>query len=262
MAKEAPEVKNKGLLLVALVLGIVVVIIYNWHIANVRTSLQGKQVMLMTYNRAMERGEKVEAKDVVSEPIREDDAVKLGNVVQKESEKFLVGRHLRQPVTKGQWVLWNHVTGRIQGGSKEIKQGMVAITLTLDRRMSPGPLCRPGDRVNILAKMIVDPNPEAPARVVRLIRNVEILATGSTAVIGDVNPEGGPRRYATSYRSIAIEVGEDVSKKLYALLNFTKGDIWLEVLPEDVEFNDKKHGIINPDEPILRDLLQRAATSG
>ncbi len=51
MPEEAPQVRNKGLLLIAIILAIVVVVIYNVHVQNVRSSLQGQQIKLLQYTR-------------------------------------------------------------------------------------------------------------------------------------------------------------------------------------------------------------------
>jgi len=256
-AEEVPQFRNKGLLLVAVILGGVVVIIYHVHINRVRASLEGKRIMLLKYTRSMTAGEKIDRKDLIEESIRRDDAMALGNVMESENQSFAVGRRLRLGVNQGEWVQWNHVTGRPQGMAKEIGEGMVGIVLQLDARTSPGPLCRPGDRVNILGRLQI--SPDQPPRIFRIIQNVEVLSTGAETIIGETMEVD--RRTPGSYRSVAIEVTKEVSKQLYTLFYMAQGSLWLEVLPPNAPFDPKKHGIINPEEPVLQQLLQSLGTT-
>jgi hypothetical protein len=48
---------------------------------------------------------------------------------------------------------------------------------------------------------------------------------------------------------------------LKTLLNMCKSSAWLEVLPPNEIFDPSKHGIINPDEPLLKQLLQAGGFS-
>ena len=64
MAEETQGVQNKGLLLIALILGLVVAVVYNLHIAQVKRAQRGTMVHLLRYRRAMEAGDVVKADDV------------------------------------------------------------------------------------------------------------------------------------------------------------------------------------------------------
>lgn len=255
---EVPQFRNKGVLLVAVILGGVVVIIYNVHINKVRTSLEGRRVQLLKFARTMTAGQKIDRKDLIQESIRKDDAMALGSVVEYESRNFVVGRRVRRSVSKDEWVQWLHVTGEVEGLTRKISDDMVGITLELDPRTSPGPLCRPGDRVNIVAQIQI--SEDAPPRIFRIIRNVEVLSTGSDTMIRA--GESG-QRTSRSYRAIQIEVHPNVSLELHALLGLAKGKVWLEVLPQDAaqRFNEKTDGIINPAEPVLKQLLEAGVSA-
>ena len=57
--EQAPAVQNKGLLITALVLGVLVVLLYNWHIGQVREAGIGETVTLLAPKRTLEPGEKL-----------------------------------------------------------------------------------------------------------------------------------------------------------------------------------------------------------
>ena len=217
-----------------------------------RARLEGKRVLLLKYTRSIARDEKVDRKDLAEASIRKDDAMALGCVVESENRNFVVGRRLRQSVYLGQWVQWEHVTSSLPRVSGTIGLGMVAITLELDPRTSPGALCRPGDRVNVLAEIQIEHR--TPPQVFRIIRNVQVVATGSSTGVGP-GDEAEPQAN-WSYRTAAIEVSPEVSLQLHRLLRLAKGGVRLEVLSPDEPFDPAKHGLINPDEPILKELAE------
>lgn len=260
MAEQAPQVKNKGLLLVAVILGIVVVIIYNIHVSKIREDLQGEQVQLLRFTRSMEPGEKIEAKDIAKVDVRKITGQKLGTVVRYKSRNYVIGRKLRQRVNLDQWVEWSYVQGGGPGENKaEPLPGHVAVTTQLDPRMSPGPLCSPGDRVNVLAFLNIA---EQPPKVYRVMRNIRVLATGPRAVEGiSGQAERTHGRGVRTYRTIGLEIKESESKKFVDILVYSEGKIFLEVLPSTVGFDEKRDGIINPEEPALQTLLKTGPMS-
>jgi len=255
MAEQAPQVKNKGLLMVAAVLGIVVVVIYNVHVTKIREDLQGEQIQLLRFTRSMEPGEKIEAKDIGAVNVRKTTGQKLGTVVRFKSRNYVVGRKLRQRVNQDQWVEWSYVQGGGKdGGEGDPLPGHVAIATQLDPRMPPGPLCSPGDRVNLLAFLHIA---ERPPQIYRIMRNVRVLATGQNIVEGVSGiAERGHSRGSRTYRTIGLEIKTTESTKLLNLINYAEGKIFVEVLPNTVLPDERKDGIINPDEPALQTLLK------
>lgn len=245
MAEEAPKVANKGLLLLSVVLAAVVVIIYNLHVNSVRRSLEGKRVSMTRFTRTMKEGEKITAQDLEFVEIRKQDADLMGRVVEASEAKALHGKLLKQAVTAGQWVDWTYVV--IGGGAEHISGrmplGMVGVTIQVGSRNSPGPLCRPGDRVNILAKVRTDP--AAEARVYRVITNVQVITTG-TDVIADATKgtEYGRGSRFRQYRNMNVALRQEVSLQWHNLLAFIEDDIWLEVVRPDAVTDSKKDGLI------------------
>ena len=260
MPEETPQVKNKGLLLVAIVLAIVVVIIYNLHVTRIRSSLQGEQLMLLHFTRGMQVGEKITRKDVQRSPVRKDTAEQLGTVVKEESISFLIGRKLRQEVNPMQWVQWNYIQGSDTGkDGSDPGPGKVAITVELDSRAPIGPLCRPGSRINLLAFLHV---PDMPPRMYRVIRNVRVLSTGMDVVEGPSGQDSARRKTTRTYRTIGLEIKEDQAPKLQNILIYADGKVYAEVLPSGTEFKETEHGIINPLEKTPLDKLLLLGKAG
>jgi Flp pilus assembly protein CpaB len=254
MPEETPQVKNKGLLLVAIVLAIVVVMIYNFHVSRIRSSLQGEQLKLLQFTRSMQAGEKITKKDIQGVFVRKDTVEQLGTVVQAKSESYLLGRKIRENVNPEQWVQWSYVQGGKSGDNVEsrLEPGEVGITIELDNRAPIGALCRPGTRVNLIAYLHV---PDMPPRFVRVIRNVKVLATGMVAIEGPSGFEVGRRKTTRTYRTIGLAVKRDVSPILNNIFNYAEGKVRVEVLPQATLFDPKTDGIINPDEKDVLDKL-------
>jgi len=263
MPEEAPHVRNKGLLIVAIVLAAIVVVIYNVHINKIRQLAEGKQVRLVKVTRAMTAGEKIEAKDLTVETIRKADAKALGSVITEEQMKFPIGRRVRQNVNQGEWLQWHHVTGQhVAGPSVEIDADKVAITLELDARTSPGPLCSPGDRVSILAMLQIG---SRPPKYYRVVRSIRVMMTGtyvpaSMARGGEVT--AAERRGARTYRSMAVQVSPKLSTRLRNVLIHTRAPVMIEVLPPDAPILREVDGRINPEEPELIRLADGKVASG
>jgi len=176
---------------------------------------------------------------------------------------FVVGRRVRQNVNQDEWLQWASVTGEhFAGASGGIDKEKVGITLELDHRTSPGPLCTPGDRVNILAELQVG---SRPPRYYRVIRNISVLMTGtyvSPGMSGDGRSNASERRGARTYRSLAVQIDPAVSTMLLNVLGHARGPVQIEVLPPDAPYEREVDGKINPKEPELVRLAEGKTTKG
>jgi len=227
-AEETPGIQNKGLLVVAAVLGLVVVVIYNIHIQDVRKAGRGKTVALLQYARDLEGGETLTRKDIELVRVPKESAQPLGNVVDEDNKDYAVGSKINQDVQKGQWVLWGHVTAGRPRRPLQPKKGWVAVSVEVDPKTVPGELVWVGSRVNIVAMLPVRGQPPSAKRVIEAVR---VLAVGGRTYTN----ESGSRkqRPATSYRAITIEVKKDVSLKLQNVLSHKSGNIRLELRNPD-----------------------------
>ena len=253
MAEETEGVRNKGLLLAAIAVGVAVVIIYNVHIERARQIAQGGRVDVMQYNRDMRAGDEIRPRDLKTVTVDADSAKAVIGWVRKTDESFLLGQVLRQDVRQGESTLMTHVTGDSgERASSLISEGKIGTTLELDSTTSPGTICRVGDRVNITAIFEVQAGrPQA----YRVIADVKVLAIGGRGPTGpsDRRAHGDSR----SYRSIMIEVSDEVSLMLENLKTRLIGAWGVEIRnPTDPE--GSRAGDISP---LLRDFAQQAAVA-
>lgn len=224
-AEETPGVRNKGLLVVAAVLGVVVVIIYNVHIQNVRDASKGQTVALLQYARDLEQGETIVRKDIELVQVPKESVLPLGNVVPKKELDFAVGSDVNQNVKKGQWVLWGHVTeGGPRGSTLQPQKGYIGLSIEVDPKTVPGQLLWVGSRVNIDAMLPTRGRAPSAQRVIEAVR---ILAVGGRVYTQEAGSSG--RRAASTYRSVTIEVKKDVSLQLQNVLSHKSGSVTLEL---------------------------------
>lgn len=249
--EERGGVQNVWLLFIALGLGLLVVVIYNVHIYNVRREGRGRSVLLLRLLTDMEAGKKLTAEDLESVPVPRQHESSLGNVVPEENRNYAVGQALNRAVEKGRWLLWEHITGRPPGDpAYAIGRGNVAVAVPLNSKLSPGDILRPNNRVNLVGLLPVG----SSLKTFRIMEGVRVLAIGGEGIkpsrgIDDPAPS---RRAARSYSSITVEVSKDVSLEFANVLTHVSGSPWVELISSR-ERSDRNFGRINP---LLKDLAK------
>ena len=253
MAEETQGIKNKGLLLAAIAVGVVVVIIYNVHIERARRLAEGDRVEVLRYTRDIRAGEVLKPRDLKIDEVDADTAKSIDGWARRRQMDSMLTMTLRQDVRANQPALMGHVVGGLNDRPAElVTPGMVGKTLELDSTTSPGTICRIGDRVNITAIFEVDPGrPQA----YRVVSDVKVLSIGG---MGPTDPSVQDSRRARSnsrtYRSIMIEVSPDVSLLLDNLQTRLIGDWGVEIRnPADPDRT--RPGEISA---LLRDFAQEA----
>lgn len=246
MAEQTQGIQNKWLLLIAVVLGVVVVIIYNAHIRAVRNELQGEKISLVKVNRDFKRGEKITIRYVEREQIPRSSAKAFGNVLRWKDLDILRdsgGRLINQPINKGQLLLWDHLLDfRRTRPSNTLREGMVAIPVEFDSDQSLGDILSVGDTVNL--KGVFSVNGKA-ARTYRIISAVRVLNVGGRGAVEQTGKRAIRSGGMKSYRKITIEVDEAVSLKLSNLLSHMLGKVQLELRRRDARLPPNA-GKINP----------------
>ncbi len=252
-----PGIKNKGLLITALVLAVIVVIIYNVHVAHVRSAARGETVKLLKYNKYLTLGHEIEAEeDIRTVTVPEDVYDVLPNPVPSTKKSFLDGERLTRNVNKGQYVLWGHVTG---GGedrpSYNIPKNMSAVTIEVDPDKAPGTVLSWGDRVDVLAVLPVGDT----YTTCRVIENVPVLAIGGQYPREEYQPRGTRSgvKVPRTYKSITLQMDPELAKKLENVLSHKKGAAWIYV-------NSSKESSLSKPRinPTLEPLTERASTGG
>jgi len=258
MAEEAQGVRNKWLLLVAVLLGVVVVIIYNADRRRAIEAAKGEDVAVLTYTRDLSIGDTVVPRDLTVTMMDAKAVERLGDVMKKKDREgfFAVPRRIRQDVTKSDLAKWSHVTGT-KGGypSHAIKEGMVRISVPISSATSPGRDLRPGDRINLVGIFELTPgHPEA----IRAISDVKVLEAGGVGMTEMQASSSGYRtpRASRSYRSIALEVDPAVSLKLTNLTTHVIGEFTVELRNPGMQYPEES-GVINEE---LEELSRTART--
>jgi Flp pilus assembly protein CpaB len=243
MAEQVPTIQNKKLLAVACVLALVVVAVYNFRIQQVKEAGKGKAIELVRLTHDLDAGDKIAAQDMELVPVEKSAAAALGNVIDKDNMNFAIGMPVNQRVVKGQWLQWGQITQQEAAQpSRKISPGMVAVTLSVDPRLSPGDVLRVGDRVNVLGVMALG---SQPAKAYRIIDDVRVLAVGGRGARENLS-RTSVETPQQSYRSVLIEVSPEVSLQLSNVLSHVRGSVWVEVLNPDTGTSPLA-GQINPE---------------
>jgi Flp pilus assembly protein CpaB len=241
---ERGGIQNVWLLFIALVLGALVVVIYNVHIYNVRREARGKTVRLLRVTRDMREGEDLKKEDLEVVAVPRQYERSLGDVVGEDNLSFATGQMLNRPIEKGRWLLWEHITGTdTRKPANEISKGNIAVAVPLDSKMVPGDILRQNDRVNIVAHLPIG----ASLKTFRIIEGVRVLAIGGEgirpgAVADNPRSAGKPSR---SYRSVTVEISKESAIEFANILTYVSGRCWVELLSSREE-KTPSFGRINP----------------
>lgn len=258
MAEKTPVVQNWRLLLVACILGLVVMLIYNFHIARVRSAGRGEYITAYQYTRDMEPGEKITQKGMEAKRIPKDLAAGLGRLFRRSERDYAADSRVNRYVGKGDWALWGHTTGSDEDTpSARLEKGKVAVTMTIDPEFNLGRILRVRDRVNIIGTLSVK---GGRYQAYRMIKALKVLAIGGQG--GSSSPTHRDRRSAESgmrsYRAITVEMKPEVSLQWANLRTYLRGDIRIELCAKRDKLPDDAGMII----PELRGLTATAAGGG
>ncbi len=257
MAEVAPDIQNKKLLVIAIVLALVVVVVYNLHVTSIRKSAVGEMVDLLVLTRDMQAGEQISAKDIKKIPMGQQVVKRLASYVTADEYNYVIGGALvNQPVVKEQILMAYHITpGALEG--HKFSPGKVQVALKLDPTLALGQILRVGNFVNVLATLSVDGGPPEAKRIIEGVRVVAIGGVGRQEIAAHRRSSSSKTEGMRSFRSITIEVDKDQSLKLANVISHARnGQVWLELRgrPEASEVTGK----VNED----LDLLAKEAAKG
>jgi len=243
-----PVVRNWRLLLVACVLGLVVVLIYNVHISRLKSVGKGEQITVYKYTRDMEPDEKITLKGLEAANIPKDYAKGLGRLIRKGQRDYAANSEVNRHVGKGDWVLWGHITATdIDKPSGQLGSGMVAVTIGIDPHTSLGRILRVGDRVNVLGMLSVKGQ---KVQAYRIIKALKVLAIGGQGPPDSPahSRRGASQRGVRTYRSITVEMKPEVSLQWANVRSYVRGIVSVELcskrdrLPDDAGMIDPALG--------------------
>ena len=220
MAEQAPEIRNKKLLLISVALAVLVVVIYNVHIGQVRRAAQGKTVYLVQFRHDLAAGSKLTKSNTDLKQVPAWLMEGLGDVVVLYSDAEFQEKYQKDPllvdVKVGQYLRHAHIRmEEADSPARRIEKGMVAHPLLLDPAFAPGELLRPGDYVNVTGEFEFG---RLGRKFYPIINGVRVLTVGGRSAVdpmgtGSLDRDTGVR----SFRSLSIQVSPEVSLKLFDL---------------------------------------------
>ena len=250
MAEEAPGIQNKKMLFSSALLGILVLVVYNIHIAQVYRYRAGKVIRLCKAARDLHPGDKITRQDIIIEEVPAQYTRALGKVIQAKDIDFLTAHRegLNKDVPQNAWFQWSDLTGASEEDSlEEMRKDTVGLTVQIDPAESPGDILRPGYRVNIVGVLAAGSRPPQAYRILGAVRVLAVAGMGAQEDVARRRPGADGQRSPRSYRSVAIEVHSSVSPALKNVLSYVQGDIWLEVChPEARPEGNKPYSQVNP----------------
>lgn len=253
--EKSSGIQNKWLLIIALVLGALVVLVYNAHIRAIRSEKEGQYRDIVEMTKDLKADGKITRRHIAKIRIPAGDEKAFRKVIPWKQRDWLLaggGRRVNQAVKKGEYLLWDHVMGG-SGASPAgtLGEGMVAIPLEFDASQSLGDMLSVGDRVNLKGVFSVRGGPLNTYRMIEAVRVLNVGGRGASE--GSGRGRGGMK----SYRKITIEVSEDVSLQLSNLFSHMQGEVQLELRSASNRLPINA-GEINP---ALANLAQKAKVS-
>ena len=261
MAEEQQGVRNKGLLLAALALGVVVVIVFNVFIQRARSIARGAMVEVLYFNSDMQIGDEIEDNDMSTREIEQDTFNAIGGLARAKDKGSFSHQLVSQPIRRGQFVSWAHIGGSSAASpASNVTPGLRGHTVLIDSSTSPGTMLRAGDRIDLIGIFEVEPG---RPRAYTVLRNVKVLAIGGQAPTDPsrFSSQRAPRE-SRAYRSIALDVSPDVALGLTNLGTKVLGSYTVDVRnPSDLAGGG---GTIRPplDEFAEQASVARSTTAG
>lgn len=229
--------KNKLVLVVALLVGILAFWMSARYLANERAKLYEGAVKIKVI---------VAKKDVaaMTELTREDLGIKAvyksavgDNVFMPEDADRVIGKRLKYPLKKNEPLWWTHVDmpREISSGlAPVIQKGKRALSIAIAGAASVSGLVKPNDHVDILGTFTF-PSRTNPSQVesvtLTLLQDVTVLATGAN--LARQNTEGGGETKA-GYSMLTFEVSTHEAEIL-VFAQQTRGQLYLSLRnPNDV----------------------------
>jgi hypothetical protein len=254
MAKEAPGIQNKLLLIIAGVLALVVVVAYNLHVSGLRSQMNDVKGYKYRILRDLEAGDTLQMKDLEAVSVTAPAWEALKDVVGYPANgsvddgtmqlKTAMKNPLKQKLQRNKWLRWDDLgVETSKGPADRVPPGKVARALPV-ADIVPGELVQIGGRVNLLGDL---PDGKGGVRCYRVIEGLEVFAIagkGTGEVAGA--PSAGVAK--TTYRTVTVACSKDVSIKLQNIMSHIRGGAFtLEVARPGDKISDD----ISSEKPVV-----------
>jgi len=185
MEKALPKInRNLVFMVAALVLGLLAALVavnYVQKVVAERTRQTGETTTVAVPKQAMEVGAILADGDLAARDVPAD--LVPADAITPDNYQTYVGRALRAPVREGAPVAASALVPLNEQFSSVIHPGKVGYTLGVDETNSISGMISPGDYVDLMLTVDQD----SGARVIPLLENVPVLATGSR--VGEALPD-------------------------------------------------------------------------
>ncbi len=243
MADETPAIQNKGLLITALVLAVIVVLLYNFQIERAVNQARGETVDVMVFARDLNPGDRVSAADMEVRSVSVEVGKGLGQVVFARDRGGITDEAINRAASKGSFVMWDHFNTFLKGGNGAVPpSGMGIYPLSVDRKKTPGAMLGVGDRISVWGML---PGPDGKLTSTCIIRGLKVRGIGpgdSQSFDMGSKSRVSSAKSQSSYDSIKVDITEDVRRQLENVISHVSGGLGVDKL--------------NPDDPVIKDYPQ------
>lgn len=215
MAEEAPVVQNWKLLTVSAVLGVVVAVLHNVHMQQIRKAERGDMVTVLQVTKDLQPGEPIKGEYLLKKPVPKSVADNMGNPMFAEAYDWAITQNVNSMVRKDSFLTYANVTKETDKARplNTLSAGMVAVTVPVDPRLAPQQLLRLNDHVDIMGVFTIDKTSNF-----MIIEGVRVIEIGGHVAKDSSARSPGDEGWS-SFRSISIEVGPNVGIQLRNVLS-------------------------------------------
>jgi Flp pilus assembly protein CpaB len=217
MAEETQGIQNKGLFIIAVILGLIVMIAYNFHLNYVKKAASGKAIRVLRYTRPLDAGARIRDGDIEVVKVNVPDPEALGTVMKEESLEAMYEQIVTKDVRRGEYVMWGHTVDLGGMADDAIDRGNRGLPVEVDAQISPGAVLTSGSRVDLTGYFVVG----GVAQSYWIIKNVRVVSVAQEPPT--MASDSG--RSNKGYRTILIEVSEADALKLQNILTHAQGKI-------------------------------------
>ena len=263
--------KQKLILIISVVVGLLAFILTNRYIQSVRDELfkDAEEIEVIAAADNLVQGAELKFEDIGLLKIYRKKGGYTKDYVEKKDKDTILGRKLKYSVTKLQPILWADVEmpeGIRTGLSPIIKGGMRAVSLAISGDAAVSSLVQPNDRVDILGTFSVPSRTNAKETetvTMTLLQDVSVLATGQRLAKQEIEAMGDrwSRVGNGSFSTVTFEVTPREAE-LLIFAQGTQGRLTLTLRnPDDVGFEktlpEVNFQLVEKSLPDLNDYRQK-----
>lgn len=202
--------KNKIIILLALVFGIITAVLTMNYLNNIKQAIDNTE-----YVQIVAAKQDIAAKTMITEAMVEKKTIPLKYKHEKEiiDDKKVVGKIALIPIYMGESILENHLAGigdSNDGLSYNVPQGYRAMTVAVDSVSGIAGLIKVGDRVDVTATIDIGEDPSITYSLV-VLQDVKVLAIDR---IMDANTKDNSKAEEVKTVTLAVSLDDSIELKM------------------------------------------------